>query len=51
MKPEKVVGIAYHKMMKGRKLVIPGIYNKLLVVFSKVMPMSLINRITILMMK
>ena len=51
MKPEKVVGIAYHKMMKGRKLVIPGIYNKLLVVFSKVMPISLTNRITILMMK
>ena len=50
MKPEKVVGIAYRKMMKGRRLVIPGIYNKLLVVFSKVMPMSLINRITILMM-
>ena len=51
MKPEKVVGIAYRKMMKGRRLVIPGIYNKLLVVFSKVMPISLTNRITILMMK
>ena len=51
MKPDKVVDIAYRKMMKGRRLVIPGIYNKLLVVFSKVMPMSLINRITILMMK
>ena len=50
MKPEKVVGIAYRKMMKGRRLVIPGIYNKLLVVFSKVMPISLTNRITILMM-
>ena len=51
MKPEKVVGIAYRKMMKGRRLVIPGIYNKLLVVFSKVMPISLTNRLTILMMK
>ena len=51
MKPEKWWGIAYRKMMKGRRLVIPGIYNKLLVVFSKVMPISLTNRITILMMK
>ena len=51
MKPEKVVEIAYRKMMKGRRLVIPGIYNKLLVVFSKVMPISLTNRITVFMMR
>lgn len=51
MNPEKVVGIAYCKMMKGRRLVIPGIYNKLLVVFSKVMPISLTNRITVFMMR
>lgn len=51
MKPEKVVRIAYRKMMKGRRLVIPGVYNKLLVVFSKIMPISVTNKITILMMK
>lgn len=51
MKPEKVVRIAYSKMMKGKRLVIPGIYNKLLVAFSKVMPISMTNKITILMMK
>ena len=51
MSPEKVVRIAYCGMMKGRRLVIPGIYNKLLVAFSKVMPVSITNRITIFMMK
>ena len=51
MKPEKVVEIAYRKMMKGRRLVIPGVYNKLLVVLSKVMPISLTNRITVFMMR
>ena len=51
MNPEKVVGIAYRKMMKGRRLVIPGIYNKLLVAFSKVMPISLTNRITVFMIR
>lgn len=51
MKPEKVVRIAYHKMLKGKRLVIPGIYNKLLVAFSKAMPISMTNKITMLMMK
>ena len=51
VRPEKVVRIAYRKMMKGRRLVIPGVYNKLLVAFSKVMPISATNRITIFMMK
>ena len=51
MKPEKVVRIAYCKMMKGRRLVIPGVYNKLLVAFFKVMPISMTNKITMIMMK
>lgn len=51
MKPEKVADIAYRKMMKGRRLVIPGVYNKLLVAFAKVMPISMTNKVTILMMK
>ena len=51
MSPEKIVRIAYRRMMKGRRLVIPGIYNKLLVASSKVMPVSITNRITIFMMK
>lgn len=28
MKPEKVAAIAYPKLMSGKRLVIPGIYNK-----------------------
>lgn len=51
MKPEKVADIAYRKMMKGKRLVIPGVYNKLLVAFAKVMPISMTNKVTILMMK
>ena len=51
MKPEKVVKTAYRKMMKGKRLVIPGVYNKLLVVFSKVTPISITNKITMRMMK
>ncbi len=48
---EKVVRIAYRGMMKGRRLVIPGIYNKLLVASSKALPVSITNRITIFMME
>jgi hypothetical protein len=51
MKPEKVAEITYRKMMRGKRLVIPGAYNKLLVAFSKIMPVSIINRITIFMMR
>ena len=50
MNPEKVAEIAYRRMMKGRRLVIPGVYNKLLVAFSKVMPVSITNKITIFML-
>lgn len=35
MKPERVAEIAYFKMMKGKRIIIPGMYNKLLVAFSK----------------
>lgn len=51
MKPESVVKIAYPKLMKGKRLVIPGVYNKMLVFCSKILPVRLLNRITICMMK
>ncbi|MDE6208212.1 MAG: SDR family oxidoreductase [Lachnospiraceae bacterium] len=50
MKPDKVVKIAYPKMIKGKRLVIPGLYNKLLVFFSKVMPIRITNKLTLIMM-
>jgi len=51
MKPEKVVKKAYPKLMKGKRLVIPGVYNKMLVLCSKILPVRLLNKITIRMMK
>lgn len=51
MKPEKVVETAYRKMMDGKRVVIPGMYNKALVAFSKIMPVYMINRMTEFMMK
>lgn len=51
MKPERVVEIAYPKLMKGKRLVIPGIYNKLLVFFSRILPVGVTNSLTLFMMK
>lgn len=51
MKPEKLVDIAYPKLMKGKRLIIPGVYNKLLVMFSMMLPISITNRITVSMLK
>lgn len=51
MKPERLVEIAYPKLMKGKRLVIPGIYNKLLVFFSKILPVGVTNSLTLFMMK
>ncbi len=50
MKPEQVVKIAYPKIVKGKRLIIPGIYNKLLVFFSKIMPIDITNKLTMIMM-
>ncbi len=51
MKPEKVVEIAYPKLMKGKRLIIPGIYNKLLVFFSRILPVGVTNSLTLFMMR
>ncbi|NLG05813.1 MAG: SDR family oxidoreductase [Clostridia bacterium] len=51
MKPERVVEIAYPKLMKGKRLVIPGIYNKLLVFFSRILPVEVTNSLTLFMMR
>ena len=50
MRPDKVVKIAYPKIVKGKGLIIPGIYNKLLVFFSKIMPIDITNKLTMIMM-
>lgn len=51
MKPEKVVEIVYPKLMKGKRIVVPGLYNKFLVMFSMMLPIIFTNRITVFMLK
>lgn len=51
MKPEKVVEIAYPKLIKGKRIIVPGLYNKCLIIFSKILPISVTNKITMFMMK
>ena len=50
MKPDKVIKIAYPKIIKGKRLIIPGIYNKFLVIKKKIMPIDITNRLTMIMM-
>lgn len=46
MKPERVAQIAYKKIAKGAKTIIPGLYNKLLVKSSAVTPAPILNSVT-----
>ena len=50
MKPDKVIKIAYPKIIKGKRLIIQRIYNKFLVFFSKIMPIDITNKLTMIMM-
>lgn len=50
MRPEKVADAGYKSMMRGKSEYIPGIYNKLLVISSRIFPASIINYITIKML-
>ena len=50
MKSDKVVKIAYPKIIKGKRLIIPGLYNKFLIFFSKIMPVDITNKLTMIMM-
>ena len=50
MKPDKVIKIAYPKIIKGKRLIIPGIYNKFLIFCSKIMPVDITNKLTMIMM-
>jgi len=51
MKPEKVARIGYKALMKGRSSVIAGVYNKIQVLSSKILPEAVINVITKKMLK
>jgi short-subunit dehydrogenase len=45
MNPRKVAEIAYDGLMKGKKVVVPGILNKFLVFLSKITPRSILANI------
>ncbi len=45
MKPEVVAKIGYKSMLRGKRTVTAGLYNKLLVLLAKLLPVSIINPI------
>ncbi|MGL4773348.1 MAG: SDR family NAD(P)-dependent oxidoreductase [Clostridium sp.] len=51
MDSEKVISKAFPKFMKGKRIIIPGLYNKLLVLSSKITPAPLLNSLCSLMLK
>ncbi len=46
MEPETVAAIGYRAMRKGRTSVIAGVYNKLLVLTSRITPAAILNPLT-----
>lgn len=50
MSPEAVANIGYKALIKGKRTVIAGYYNKLLVLSSKIFPSGIINRCTKLLL-
>lgn len=46
MEPKTVAAIGYRAMCKGRASVIAGMYNKLLVLMSKIIPSAILNPLT-----
>lgn len=48
-RPGKVAKVGYNAMMKGKRLAIPGLYNKLLALLSRVLPRWLVLKISRLM--
>lgn len=50
MTPEKVANIGYKALMKGKSSVIAGIYNKLLVISSCILPNTLVDFLSKIML-
>ena len=51
MQPEVVAAIGYNNLQKGKRVVTAGLYNKLLVLSAKLLPVSIINPIAQWMIK
>ena len=50
LKPKKVANAGYKSMMRGKVTHIPGIYNKLMVISSRIFPALLIDYLTMKML-
>lgn len=51
MKPEKVAEIGKKAMIQGKRVVVAGVYNKMLVGFSKILPTRIMGAMTKVIMK
>ena len=51
MEPARVAEIGYKALMKGKPTVIAGAYNKILVLSSKLLPSSILNPVSMKMLK
>jgi hypothetical protein len=46
MRAERVATIGYDGMMRGRAIIIPGVFNKLLVQGNRLMPRAIVRKVT-----
>ncbi len=51
MEPQKAAGIAYRGLMRNRKVIIPGIYNRLLVSSFPITPRKILEKIGMALLK
>ncbi len=45
MSPERVAKITYNQLMRGKRIIIPGVLNKILIFFSKITPRRILAAI------
>lgn len=51
MKAEAVVEYAYPRLIRGKRVIVPGILNRIMVISSRIVPVSILNKMTLWMMK
>lgn len=50
MSPERVADIGYRALTKGKKTVVAGVYNKMLVASSFILPSKLVDYLSMMML-
>ena len=51
MEPQEVAAIAYREFMRNKKIIIPGLYNRLLVLSIPLTPSKILDKISISLLK